>query len=278
MFPTKMWDQEERAIEHALRHARIHNKQMGMARVAGAIGWCAFDYNTHKELGSGDRICYHGVSDIFRLPKFAAFFYESQIAPSQRVVLRIASYWTVGDRSEGGNDPLFVFSNCEEIAVYIGDSLHGRFKPDSRGYPNLPHPPFVVTGLGMLITWGAAFEDLRVVGFINGVQAAEQRIASDGMPRALMLEADDLELHADGVDMTRLPFKIVDRFGNRLPYTQSVVTFEVEGPGELIGENPFPLMGGQAAVYLKATHHAGIVTVRASTPRLPAAEVKIVLT
>lgn len=277
MYPTKMWDQEERAIEHALRHARIHNQQMGMARVAGAIGWCAFDYNTHKELGSGDRICYHGVSDIFRLPKFAASFYESQISPAERVVLRVASYWTVGDRSEGGNDPLVVFSNCDEIAVYVGVGLHGRFTADRETYPHLRYPPFVVTGLGMLITWGAAFEDLRVVGFIGGEPVVEQRIASDGMPRALVLQADDVELNADGADMTRLTFKVVDQFGNRLPYTQSVVTFEIDGPGVLIGENPFPLMGGQAALYLKAMHTAGVVTVRASTPRLPAAEVRVTL-
>ncbi len=78
MFPTKTFDQEERQIEHALRHTRIQNQQMGMRNVTGAIGWCAFDYNTHLNFGSGDRICYHGVMDIFRLPKFAAYFYATQ--------------------------------------------------------------------------------------------------------------------------------------------------------------------------------------------------------
>ncbi|MBC7869759.1 MAG: beta-galactosidase, partial [Chitinophagaceae bacterium] len=208
-------------------------------------------------------------------PKFAAYFYESQIAPSVRPVLRVASYWTLGDRSEGGNDPLTVFSNCDEIAVYVGGSLHGRFTPDRAQYPNLPHPPFTVTGLHMLLTWGGAFEDLHVIGFRDGTQVIEQKIASDGLPTALTLQADDAELKADGADMTRLVFKIVDKFGNRLPYTQSVVTFEIEGPGELIGENPFALMGGQAAIYVKAGHTPGIITVRASTSRLPTAEVTI---
>ncbi len=32
MFPTKTWDQEERRIEHALKHARKHNLQMGHRR------------------------------------------------------------------------------------------------------------------------------------------------------------------------------------------------------------------------------------------------------
>jgi len=44
--------------------------------------------------------------------------------------------------------------------------------------------------------------------------------------------------------MTRVVFKIVDAYGNRLPYTNQVVSFEVDGPGELMGENPFALMGG----------------------------------
>ncbi|MCA9956967.1 MAG: glycoside hydrolase family 2 protein, partial [Anaerolineales bacterium] len=79
MFPTKIWDHEERLIDHALLHAKIHNLQLGHAQIAGAIGWCAFDYATHIEFGSGDRICYHGVMDIFRLPKFAAYLYETQV-------------------------------------------------------------------------------------------------------------------------------------------------------------------------------------------------------
>lgn len=81
MYPTKRFDQEERLIEHALRHARVMNAAVLQKDVTGAIGWCAFDYNTHKEFGSGDRICYHGVMDMFRIPKFAAHLYKSQQDP-----------------------------------------------------------------------------------------------------------------------------------------------------------------------------------------------------
>ncbi len=277
MFPTKSWDNEDRQLEHALRHARIQNTAAGMDDVTGAIGWCAFDYHTHHELGSGDRVCYHGVMDMFRLPKFAAYFYASQQSPRQRVVLQAATFWTMGDRSEGGNDPLVIFSNCDEIAVYVGGSLHGRFQPDREHYPHLPHPPFAVTGLGLLMTWGSAFEDLRVVGYLNGQEAAEQRFSADGLPAALVLEADDAQIQANGADMTRIIVRIADRFGNRLPYTQSCVTFSVEGPADLIGENPFALMGGNAAVYLKARYQHGIVVVRAQAPRLPHAAVSVKL-
>lgn len=276
MFPTKSWDQEERLIEHALRHARIQDKQYGMNSVAGAIGWCAFDYNTHREFGSGDRICYHGVSDIFRLPKYAAYVYESQIAPAVRPVLRAATVWTMGDRSGGGIDPLVVFSNCDEVEVIIGQAVYGRFQPDRETFPNLPHAPYQIRGLTLL--WGKdRFEDLRLVGYVNGQAVVEQRISANGLPHALVLQPDDAELRADGADMTRLVFKIVDEFGNRLPFTNQVVTFEIDGPADLIGENPFALMGGQAALYVKAQYTPGVVTVRAVTPRLPAAETRIVI-
>jgi beta-galactosidase len=278
MFPTKTWDQEERQMEHALRHARIQDKQLGMPNVTGAIGWCAFDYNTHREFGSGDRICYHGVSDIFRLPKYAAYFYESQIPPEQRPVLRAATIWSMGDRSGGGNDPLIIFSNLDAVDVYVGDSLFGRFQPDRTNFPNLPHPPFRVEGLQLWLTWGQALPDLRLVGYKDGNAVAEQRVSAHGIPEKLLLTADDAELAADGADMTRLVFKITDRFGNRLPYATQAVSFEIEGPGELIGENPFALVGGQAALYVKAKHEPGTVRVRATTPRLEAAEVTINIT
>jgi len=124
--------------------------------------------------------------------------------------------------------------------------------------------------------WGdSRHHDLRIVGIVSGQDVAEHWVAADGLPHALELRADDDTLNADGADMTRLVFRIVDRFGNRLPYTQSVVTFAIDGPAELIGENPFPLMGGQAALYVRACREAGRVTIRATTPRLPPAEVTI---
>jgi beta-galactosidase len=277
MFPTKRWDQEERLVEHALRHAHVQSKQMGTDNVAGAIGWCAFDYNTHQEFGSGDHICYHGVMDIFRIPKYAGYFYESQIDPQTCIVLHAATVWSMGDRSRGGIDPLVIFSNCDEVEVFIGDTSLGLFAPDREHYPHLPHPPFQVPmGMGHL-TWGKGFSDLRVVGYIGGTVAAEQMIASDGLPAALLLLPDDPELCADGADMTRLVFKIVDRFGNPLPYVNQVVSFEVEGPADLIGETPFALMGGAAALYLRARHEPGRVHIRATTPRLPSAETTILL-
>ena len=66
--------------------------------------------------------------------------------------------------------------------------------------------------------------------------------------------------------MTRLIFRITDAYGNPLPYAIKVVNFELDGPADLVGENPFPLMGGQAALFIKARNQTGIMTVNAHAP------------
>jgi len=276
MFPTKIWDHEERLIDHALLHARIHDLQQGNKKISGAIGWCAFDYATHIEFGSGDRICYHGVMDTFRLPKWAAFFYKSQLPPEKEIVLKAATHWTMGDRSGGGNNPLTVFSNCDEIEVLIGDINVGKFKPDHMTYPNLAHPPIIVDGLDQYSAWGQRqFFDLHLVGYIKGEQASEQWIASNRLPQKLELFTDTDYLFSNGSDMTRLVFRITDEYGNPLPYATTIVNFKLEGEADLIGDNPFLLIGGQGAVYLKARHQKGKVTISAAVDGLPGASVSL---
>lgn len=273
MFPAKTYDGEERKVEHTLRHARIQNAQMLDKRIAGAIGWCAFDYNTHDSFGSGDRMCYHGVSDIFRLPKWAAHLYASQADPAKRVVLELATNWTRGDRSVGGVEPLVILSNCDTVRLYVGDEFRGEFYPAVKEFPGLKHPPFILKGLGGL--WGASWTDSRVEGCIGGEKVIEVWRTCDPLPEEIKLWADSAELLADGMDMTALNFQIVDKFGNVTPYTSEVVTFAAEGPVEIIGTNPFAPQGGQGAVYIKAKEATGKAVLTASSPRLGAYTVNI---
>lgn len=277
MFPTKTWDHEERRVEHALKHARKHNAQMGHPDIAGAIGWCAFDYHTHKEFGSGDRICHHGVMDMDRLPKMAAYFYRSQKSPADEIVLYPATSWTLGDRSGGGNQPLVVFSNCDEIEVWVGETSYGRFQPDREQYPHLKHPPFTIRWSEPFNPWGLGFEDLIVRGYINGEQVAERRIDSAHVPHRLRVGTNTTQLKPDGADMARVTLQIVDKYGNVLPYQMRIAKFTLEGDAAFIGENPLVLLGGQGAVYIKSRRTAGEVKLHACVDDLPPETVTIVI-
>ena len=140
MYPTKSFDDYSHRQEHALRHVRVQNAALSSGEHAGCFGWCMFDYQTHKDFGSGDRICYHGVLDAFRNPKTAASVYSSQGVSEP--VLEISSSMNIGDYPAGQVGEIYAFSNAEEVKLY----KNGVFvtKLERSEWKALPHPPFVV--------------------------------------------------------------------------------------------------------------------------------------
>ncbi|MEP6901614.1 MAG: glycoside hydrolase family 2 TIM barrel-domain containing protein [Actinomycetota bacterium] len=263
MYPTKRADNVERVREHTHRHARVHDQLASDAKYAGGLGWCAFDYNTHGYFGSGDRICYHGVSDIFRIPKPAAGFYKSQCDPSEEIVLEPAFDWARGDENETFTNAL-VCSNCEKLRFYIGERMVAEVEPDRKTYPSLKYAPFS-TNLHDGISKG--WEDLRIEGYLGGKKVIEKKMSAQGVEKQFTLAADDSELIADGIDATRVVFRVTDEFGNVQPFAHAAIVFSIEN-GEIIGDNPFALVGGVGAIWIKSTEKAGTIRLTAKHARL----------
>jgi beta-galactosidase len=285
-FPTKSTDDDERQREHTLRHARIHNQLASDPQYAGGIGWCAFDYNTHANFGAGDRICYHGVTDIFRESKPAAGFYKSQCDPAEEIVLEPAFHWARSDESVGFTDAV-VCSNCDHLKFYMRSSnspdnswqLVAEVDPDRKQFEHLAYPPFTLktsdADLKKLpFPWG----DLRIDGFIKGQQVISKSLSGSGVDRKFMLLPDDTALVADGADTTRVVLRVTDEFGAIRTYANDPVVFTLEGPATLIGDNPFALIGGTGAVWLRAQEQAGTVRLTAKHPRLGTQTIELQLT
>jgi len=261
MYSTKHVDNVEHVTEHVLRHARVHNQLAGDDRYAGGIAWCAFDYNTHANFGSGDRICYHGVSDIFRIPKKAAMFYKSQCDPAEEVVLEAAFNWSNGDRPGAGGPGKVAFcSNCDHLKIYLGDKLVKEVDPDRATYANLKYPPFVTQ---LQVVALEAWRDLKIEGYIGGKLVATRTLSGAGVDAELKVEPDDTELVANGSDATRVVLRVTDQFGNVQQFASGAVTLAVTGPAEIVGENPFGIVGGVGAIWLKAKDAAGAVRLTA---------------
>ena len=138
MYPTKSFDQECKKVEHAYRHLRVINESFGLDEISGAIGWCAFDYNTHSSFGSGDKICYHGVSDMFRNPKYAAYSYASQKKVEDGVVLEPITLGAKGERDGGAILPFTVLTNCDYIKIFKDGIYIDTYYPNKEKFPNLP--------------------------------------------------------------------------------------------------------------------------------------------
>ena len=273
MYPTKRNDNIERVTEHTMRHARVHNQLASDKAYAGGLGWCAFDYNTHANFCSTDRICYHGVADIFRIPKPAAGFYRSQCDPTEEIVLEPAFDWSRGDRNESFNVAM-VSSNCDHLKIYIGERLVADVEPDRQTFPHLQYPPFVTNireGIGK--GWG----DLKLEGYLKGQKVVTKMMSGRGADRQLLVEPDDLELLGDGIDATRVVLKVTDEFGAVRPLANAAISLSLSGPGEIIGENPFSLFGGVGAVWIKTKEAAGVIRLTAKHPTLGAKTVDLVV-
>ena len=100
------------------------------------------DYNTHQQFGSGDRICYHGVNDMFRIPKYAFYAYASQ--SDNTPILKPLNTHNNGDYDASFTKGTYILTNCDYVEFYKDDTFIGRFYPDKKQFPHLKHPPVLI--------------------------------------------------------------------------------------------------------------------------------------
>ena len=142
MYPTKAFDCEAHRTEHALRHANVLDAVAAEPDIAGSFGWCFADYNTHRDFGSGDRICYHGVLDMFRNPKTAAAVYAAR--QDFEPVLVVSSDMDVGEQPASNRGRVFVMTNADEVRLYKNDRFIRSFTHKDSPYKNMYRPPIEI--------------------------------------------------------------------------------------------------------------------------------------
>ncbi|MHB8336270.1 MAG: glycoside hydrolase family 2 protein [Ignavibacteriaceae bacterium] len=246
----------------APRHAQAHNKAAANPRICGVIAWCGFEYASL--MNSYNNVKYPGVADVFRIPKLGASFYQSQVSSNIRVVIQPNFYWDFGAKKPNGpGKGVSIFSNCERLKLFIDGKLLREIYPDKNNYPHIKYPPFFAD----LEINGKNHPELRVDGFIDDKMVLSKSFSSDTSKDKFFLKADDKEIIGDGSDATRLEFKVVDKYGSQRLFAGGKVTFEIKGPGEIVGDNPFQLedSGGAAAVWIKAkSNSSGEIAVKAT--------------
>ncbi|MCD8121375.1 MAG: beta-galactosidase [Clostridiales bacterium] len=264
VLPTRPSDPEERQEEFAIRHARALSKLLTGDEYMGGFGWCMFDYNTHNDHNSMDKVCYHGVLDMFRVPKWAAWLYASQKSPQDEVVLVPCSMVGRGERCEPV--PFYVLTNCDYIEVTLSTDRTRTYYPSVK-FPGLSHPPIEVTENGEF--WQRRWTGAKIAGYVDGKLAAERIYSGNPRLAGLRAEVDDPVIYNDVVDETRIVCTFEDENGNRACHHRGIVSVSVSGSIEMIGPSLIPTMGGCAAFWVRsrADGKEGEAVVRISTPR-----------
>lgn len=321
MYPAKAYDWEEHRVEHALRHVRVLDAVAGESDIAGSFGWCMFDYNTHKDFGSGDRICYHGVMDMFRNPKLAAYVYACQ--QEKEPVLAISSTMDIGEHPGCNRGETYIFTNADSVRMYKNDRFIKEYKSADSSYQNLLHGPIIIDDfignaiaenekfapaqerdikkalnataryglsnlpksvIGIAIKmllfyrmkpeqavtlynryigdWGGASTSYRFEAIKDG--KVVKTITKEPMHEVhLAAKADHTELREGSTyDVAEVRIEACDEHDNLLCFYNDPVSFEVEGPIELIGPSVAALQGGMGGTYLKTTGESGIGVLR----------------
>ncbi|MEP3049008.1 MAG: glycoside hydrolase family 2 TIM barrel-domain containing protein [Roseibium sp.] len=273
MFPTKVFDQEQRQVEHVTRHLEILNAAYGDDTISGCIGWCMFDYNTHPDFGSGDRVCYHGVMTMFREMKFAGHAYASQADPNKRLVMEPVTHWARGERNIGGTLPLMILSNCDHVRLEFSNGNSLDAYPDRTKFPHLPHPPLMLhreieteEAIGV---WGQNWPDVDMTGFLNGREVISRKFVADPVASSLSVTVDSTVLSEDRNE-TRVLVKALDQVGNTLPFLNDAISIDVDGPVEVIGPRTSALRGGGTGFWVRTiTGKKGGAEICISTSRFP---------
>jgi beta-galactosidase len=265
-YPAHSFSREDTLLQLLLNHASAQNSSYAQAKWGGMLGWCAFDYasshNNAVTLTGGRYVSNHGMCDMFRIPKFAGYFFQSQRDPAiYGPMLAIANFWRTGSPTN-----LAVVSNCDQIELFVNGESKGKKAPNVS--TSLPHPVF---------TWTAAFTagNLKADGYIGANKVATQTWYTPSAPTKITLTPDTTTI-IEGGDMTRVTVMVGDANNPFVPYDKTSVSFAVTGAGDFIGESPIAMENGVSAFYVRSrASETGTITCSATATGLTAGSATI---
>lgn len=262
-------DGQKRLAQQALNFQEAHNSNL-QGPAFGDANWVMFDYNR----GYAPDLEASGIRDIFRIPKFANYFYQSQGGPNLdeaatfgKPMIFIANYW-----SDPAYKTIKVYSNTDEVELFLNANSLGLQRPDSnRVSTHLEHPPFTFEP--------EDFEPgtLRAVGYIDGKEVVEATRTTPGQPSGIELEIDSSgkPLAAGEKDVVFVYANIVDENGITVPDATHPIQFSVEGDAELIGQNPIHAEAGTATILLRAGRSPGEIVIHANVENFGSNHIQI---
>ncbi len=251
---------QKRMAQQALNYQESHNDNLNGPAV-GDANWLMFDYKR----GYAPDIESSGIMDIFRLPKFAFYFFASQAEKADPMIY-IANFW---------NDPKFkevkVYSTCDEVELSLNGKVIARQKADrDRNSDNLKHPPFTFSIPEFVA------RKLEARGFNDGKEAIKTERKTPGIAAKIVLSIDQSgkEMQAGKNDIVFVYASVADSEGTVIPDDSRAINFNIEGDAELIGDNPRKAEAGISTILLRAGKTSGLIKIKASGDGLTSGELE----
>jgi len=230
--------------------------------VAGQFAWTGFDY-------LGECFPFHwparnglfGIIDTAGFPKDSYYIYQSDWTDEPMVRILPQSWnWSQYFLAPL---PVWVFSNCEEVELFLNNKSLGVKK--------------IHRSESLRAEWLVPFApgELKAVGRNQGQVVSTDIVRTAGAPKRLEILADRSEIAADGADLSFLEVRLVDEKGVVCRDSDRMVRVAVEGAGALVGvdngsaTNHAPFKGqevetfyGRCRLIVKSTKQPGSIQLK----------------
>jgi beta-galactosidase len=262
--------------------------------VAGDFMWTGIDYL--GEVRWPAKNTSSGPIDLCGFPKDEYYFYQSQW--TDQPMLHLFPHWTWPGR-EREVIPVVCYTNCDSVELIVNGQSFGEQGYDFPRYGMDPSkswgeqaffPRARSTTADLHLRWTVPYAPgtLKAVGKRDGEVVCVQEIVTAGPPVRIDLAADRTAIAADGRDVVHLTVRILDQDGNPVADADDLVTFQVEGAGQIIGvDNGDPVshepfqsnqrraFHGLGLAIVQSTITSGTIQVTASAPGLTSAQATI---
>lgn len=240
--------------------------------IGGAV-WSMYDYNR----GCCDNICYSGLADLFRLPKFGLLYFRTQMkegtftpAGPMTYEVFINSHWL-----EGSSDTLQVYGNVDEVKLQLNGRVIARQYPDNKpstseyvsrpdggNAENIDFPPFTFFN----VNWERG--ELKAIGYKDGKAVAEHVVRTPGAVEAMDITYFESGVSASCRDLLIVYVNLKDLQGTGcFGENNREVKLEVLQGGELRGPATIKAEAGVAS-FLVATTDSPMLVLKAVSGNL----------
>jgi beta-galactosidase len=187
--------------------------------MSGGFVWTGFDYRGEPTPYGWPCINSHfGIMDTCGFPKDNFYYYQSQWTSAPMV--HILPHWNWPGK-EGQDIDVRTQSNCDEVELLLNGQSLGRkpMKKYSEIKWMVPYAPGT----------------LSARAYRAGSLAAESSVETTGAPAQVFLKPYMPGINADGQDAAVFTVAVEDAQGRVVPTAGNTVSFELSGPGKIIG-------------------------------------------
>jgi beta-galactosidase len=187
--------------------------------LAGMCIWTGFDYRGEPTPFGWPAIASQfGILDLCGFPKDGMYYLKSWW--TDEPVLHVFPHWNWPGK-EGQEISVWAYSNCDEVELFLNGESLGR-KPMTKN-SHLEWPVKYAPGT------------LLARGFKGGKEILTTKVETTGQPAAIQLTPHRATLAADGEDVSVITVQVADAQGRVVATADNLITFELTGPGKIIG-------------------------------------------